>query len=127
MHKLLSCDICQYSCKDLTSLNIHKFNEHKSNCESTTDDNYSKNKDNKIPASDKNSSNKKDDVEGNFSCDECSFKTQICYNYMAHANFFHTNEQELKCDICVYQTYKNEEFVLHLRNVHNKQITSLDD
>ena len=46
---------------------------------------------------------------------------------MAHANFFHTDEQRLKCDKCDYQTQNNEEFILHLRNVHKKEITSVDE
>ena len=62
-----------------------------------------------------------------FSCDECSFKSQMCYNYIAHANYFHPVEQKLKCDKCIYQSQDNEEFILHLKNVHNKQLTSLDD
>ena len=81
----------------------------------------------KSPTSENNSLNKNDDVEGNFSCDECSFKSQMCYNYIAHANYFHPVEQKLKCDKCIYQSQDNEEFILHLKNVHNKQLTSLDD
>ena len=122
MHKTLSCDLCEYSCQNLTSLNMHIDKEH-----DTTDDNILKQKDNKTSASENNSSRKSEDVEGNFSCDECSFKSQLCYNYMAHANFFHTDEQRLKCDKCDYQTQNNEEFILHLRNVHKKEITSVDE
>ena len=122
MHKTLSCDLCEYSCQNLTSLNMHIDKKH-----DTSDNNILKHNDNKTSASENNISSKGENVEGNFSCDECSFKSQLCYNYMAHANFFHTDEQGLKCDKCDYQTQNNEEFILHLRKVHKKEITSVDE
>ena len=41
IHKPLSCDICEFSCQDLTSLEVHKFNEHKTIDKTTTENNPS--------------------------------------------------------------------------------------
>ena len=70
IHNPLSCDLCEFSCQDLTSLNVHKFKEHKT----TTENNHS------ILL---------EEIEGNFSCNQCNFKSQVTYNYMAHANYAH--------------------------------------
>ena len=107
MHKLLYCDICEYKCQDLTSLNVHKFNEHK-NIDTPTIDN--------------SHSNVTAEVEGNFSCTQCSYRTQITYDYMGHASYAHSNQQSLICDKCDYQTQKDDEFISHLTLIHHKKI-----
>ena len=98
-----TCDQCDYESNQQSDINEHVSIIHNTNKLS-------------------NSANENDDVEGNFSCDECTFKSKICYNYIAHANYFHDVEQNLNCDICDYQTQNNEEFIFHLKNLHKKLV-----
>ena len=48
-------------------------------------------------------------MEENFSCNQCNYKTQITYNYMAHASYAHSNQQHLICDKCDYQTEMDDD------------------
>ena len=107
MHKLLSCDVCKYSCQDLTTLNVHMFNVHKSTDNNTTDETIV---------------DSIAEIEGNFSCNQCNYKTQNTYDYMSHASYAHVIEETLLCDKCNFQTKTDNEFVSHLTHQHNKTI-----
>ena len=110
IHKSLSCDICEFSCQDLTSLNVHKLNKHKTIDKTTTENNHS---------------TLMEEVEGNFSCNQCTFKSQLTYNYMAHANYAHDNQESLICDKCDFETQVDNEFISHLTLLHSKRLVSI--
>ena len=113
IHKPLACDICELSCQNLTSLNVHKFNEHQPN--------------DKTPTEKNDSIQNLNEVEGNFCCNQCNFKSHFTYNYMAHASYAHEDQEFLICDKCDYKTKVDNEFVSHLTLLHKKILPSLDD
>ena len=72
----------------------------------------------------KNIANDDTEIEGNFPCNQCEYKTQLTYDYMAHAKYAHSTEQTLLCDKCDFQTDIDDEFVSHLSLIHKKKIES---
>ena len=106
------CTECNFKAKNKGGLTRHINSRHKMDAHN-------------ISIVDQQSSDSKiDEVEGNFSCDECDYKTQITHDYMAHANYAHFTEQTLFCDKCDFQTQNDEDFTSHLTLIHNTKIIS---
>ena len=99
---VLSCSECDFKAKNKGGLTRHMNTKHKPNQHNATNDNIL---------------NMPND-EDYFSCIECSYKTKVTLEYINHAQYAHSEKQNLICVICKFQTPNGEGFISHLDLFH---------